>query len=91
MPHYPINNQTFPEIAEDSIPDFKKFLEHEFSGYVTDNELYAHNDGDSHWFTKQYIDAKNGNGIYQDWFKYNPEREDSQREQPVRYGGYNNY
>jgi len=42
----------------------------EFSGYLNeDDSFYAHSDGDSHWFTQQFIEAKKGKGIYSDFFK----------------------
>lgn len=68
MKRFLINETLFPELKGHDIEDFKAFMKHEFSAYLEKDSLMAHNDGDSHWFTKQYLDAKNGDGIYHDWF-----------------------
>lgn len=70
MPHFQISHSALPEISKADIPFFKEFMNKEFSGYmVNDNYYYAHNEGDSQWFTKQFIEAKKGKGIYADFFK----------------------
>lgn len=73
MPHYKINPTNFPELNANDIPlftEFILFMLKEFSGYIDnkDHSFYAHNEEDSHWFTKQYLEAKNGKGIYADFF-----------------------
>lgn len=41
----------------------------EFDGYMVDkNHFYAHSEGDAGWFTKQFLEAKKGKGIYTDFF-----------------------
>lgn len=70
MPQYAINRILFPELKGKDLSRFKDFMQSEFPAYINDkDELYAHNDGDSHWFTQQYLEAKSGKGIYQDFFK----------------------
>lgn len=55
----------FPEL-KGNITKFKKFMRKEFGGYMVNRgtEFYAHNEGDAGWFTKQYLEAKKGIGIY---------------------------
>lgn len=70
MPHYKINHTALPELLKEDIPVFKAFMSKEFSGYLNeDGSFYAHNDGDSHWFTQQFLEAKKDKGIYADFFK----------------------
>ncbi len=69
MPHFKISTKVFPEL-KGNIRLFKKFMTEEFEGYLRGtSEFYAHNEADSGWFPKQFLDAKHGKGIYQDFFK----------------------
>jgi hypothetical protein len=71
MNRYAICLDVFPELeTRENIELFKKFLKAEFLPYTDDGRyLLAHNEGDSHWFTQQFIEAKKGKGLYADFFK----------------------
>lgn len=69
MPYFKISLDIFPEL-KGSLTRFRKFMRKEFATYLrSDNSFYAHNESDAGWFTKQYLDAKAGKGLYQDFFK----------------------
>jgi hypothetical protein len=69
MQRFKICTKVFPEL-KGNIKRFKAFMQSELDAYIEDDKvLFAHNEGDSHWFTQQYFEGKRGKGIYQDWFK----------------------
>lgn len=69
MERFEISEKVFPEL-KGNVKEFVRFMEKEFDAYIEDGKnLLAHNEGDSHWFTKQYLEAKSGKGIYADFFE----------------------
>ena len=83
MPHYKITLKDFPQLSNKAnVGLFKKYMASEYSGYYDKdyNEFYAHNDGDSLWFLKDFFDNK-AEYIKENFRKR--EKEESMQDQPI--------